>query len=177
MILEIGKKDWVSVLPGIAETINTTRPSCLPSHVTPYEVWFRRKPIWLGIPTPTSGIASSSIVTNISIAPVDLDDDTNDTDVLPYDDDVDPDYMLSELHRRVFLYNAKEAEKVARRGGQKLTYEVGQIVLLAIPLKNRLSVEATRLPCRILTVVKEVYTLLSQHGPSRAVTRALLCLQ
>jgi len=56
---------------------------------------------------------------------VDLDDDANDTNILPYDDDIDPDYMLSELHRRVFLHNAKEAGKVARRGGQKLTYKVG----------------------------------------------------
>ena len=95
------------------------------------------------------------------MALVDLDNNANDTNILPYNDDVDPNYMLLELHRRVFLYNAKEAGKVARRGGQKLTYEVGQIVLLAILLKNRLSIEATRLPCRILTVIKEAYTLLS----------------
>jgi hypothetical protein len=73
--------------------------------------------------------------------------------------------MLSELHRRVFLHNAKEAGKLARKRGQTLTYKVGQIVLLAIPSKNRLSVETTRLPCRILTVVKGAYTLLSQHSP------------
>ena len=75
--------------------------------------------------------------------------------------------MLSELHRRVFLHNAKEARKLARKGGTTLIYEVGQIVLFAILFKNRLSVEATRLPCRILTVVKGAYTLLSQHGPFR----------
>jgi hypothetical protein len=158
--LEIGKKDWVKALPGIAETINTTRPSGLPSHVTPYEVWFGRKPIWLGFPAYTPIIASSSTVTGMSAAPVE--DDSN---ILPDDDEVDPDYMLSELHRRVFLHNAKEAGKLARKGGETLTYEVGQIVLLAIPPKNRLSIEATRLPCRILTVVKGAYTLLSQYGP------------
>jgi hypothetical protein len=73
--------------------------------------------------------------------------------------------MLSELHRRVFLHNAKEAGKLARKGGETLTYEVGQIVLLAIPPKNSLAVEAIRLPCRILTVIKGAYTLLSQHSP------------
>ena len=51
------------------------------------------------------------------------------------------------------------------KGGKKLTYKVGQIILLAIPLKNRLSAEATRLPCRILMVIKGAYTLLSQHSP------------
>ena len=40
-ILEIGKKDWIDALPGITETINTTRPFGLPSHVTPFKVWFR----------------------------------------------------------------------------------------------------------------------------------------
>jgi hypothetical protein len=44
-ILEIGKKEWIDALPSIIETINTTRPSGLPSYVTPYKVWFGRKPI------------------------------------------------------------------------------------------------------------------------------------
>jgi hypothetical protein len=88
----------------------------------------------------------------------------SDSNVLLDDDKVDSDYMLLKLYRRVFLYNAKEAGKLARKGGETLTYEVGQIVLFAIPPKNRLSVETTRLPCRILTVVKGAYTLLSQHG-------------
>jgi hypothetical protein len=47
------------------------------------------------------------------------------------------------------------------KGGKKLIYKAGQIVLLAIPLKNRLTIEATRLPCRILTIIKGAYTLLS----------------
>jgi hypothetical protein len=100
----------------------------------------------------------------MSIAPVEVDSD-KDSDVLPINDKVDPDYMLLELHHRVFLYNAKKARKLVRKRGKTLTYVVGQIVLLAIPPKNRLSVEATCLPCRILTVVKGAYTLLSQHGP------------
>jgi hypothetical protein len=47
------------------------------------------------------------------------------------------------------------------KGGKKLTYKVGQIVLLTIPLKNHLSVEATRLLYCILMVIKGAYTLLS----------------
>jgi hypothetical protein len=101
----------------------------------------------------------------MSATPIEEVEGESDSDVLLDDDKVDPDYMLLELHRRVFLYNAKEAGKLARKGGATLTYEVGQIVLFAILPKNRLSVEAIRLPCRILTVVKGAYTLLSQHGP------------
>jgi hypothetical protein len=88
-----------------------------------------------------------------------------DFDVLSDDDEIDPNYILSELHCRVFLHNAKEARKLARKGDETLTYIVSQIVLFTIPLKNRLSIEATRLPCRILTVVKGAYTLLSQYSP------------
>jgi hypothetical protein len=42
---------------------------------------------------------------------------TTDSDILSDDEEFDPDYMLSELHRRVFLHNAKEAGKLARKGG------------------------------------------------------------
>jgi hypothetical protein len=48
------------------------------------------------------------------MALVDLDDNTNSTNILPYNNDVNPNYML---YHRVFLYNAKEARKVAYKGG------------------------------------------------------------
>jgi hypothetical protein len=51
------------------------------------------------------------------MALMDLDQEDNDTNVLSNNDEVDPDYMLLELHRRVFLHNAKEAGKLARKGG------------------------------------------------------------
>jgi hypothetical protein len=100
----------------------------------------------------------------MSIALVEV-DNNKDFNVLLNDNKVDPNYMLLELYYWVFLYNAKEARKLAWKGGKTLTYIVGQIVLLAIPLKNRLSIKATRLLCRILTVVRGAYTLLSQYGP------------
>jgi hypothetical protein len=105
--------------------------------------------------------SSSLTATRMSAALVEEVEGEDSSNVLPDDDEVNPDYILSELHRRVFLHNAKEAGKLARKGGETLTYEVGQIVLLAIPPKNRLLVEVTCLPYRILTVVKGAYTLLS----------------
>jgi hypothetical protein len=53
----------------------------------------------------------------MSITPVDLNKENNDANVLPDDNEVDPNYMLSELYCRVFLYNTKEARKLARKGG------------------------------------------------------------
>jgi len=68
---------------------------------------------------------------------------------------------LSKLHRRVFLYNVKEAVKIVYKSSEKLIYKTRQIVLFIILLKNRLFIKATRLPCRILIVIKSAYTLLS----------------
>ena len=114
--------------------------------------------------TSASGIASSSIV----IALREVEDNTNNkANILPKREEtnINEDYMLLELYYQVFLYNAKEAGKLARKRGENLIYKAGQIVLLTIPHKNRLLIEATRLPCRILIVIKGVYTLLSQYGP------------
>jgi hypothetical protein len=113
--------------------------------------------MWLGFYTNTPIIASSSIVI------VEVNNNSNDLPGLK--DDVDLDYILLELYRRVLAYNVKEAEKMVYKGGKKLIYKAGQIVLLAIPLKNRLTIEATRLPYHILTIIKGAYTLLSQHSP------------
>jgi hypothetical protein len=74
--------------------------------------------------TSASGIASSSTVIVLG----EVEDNTDDeADILleREETDIDKDYMLSELHRRVFLYNVKEAGKLARRGGENLIYEAG----------------------------------------------------
>jgi len=69
--------------------------------------------------------------------------------------------MLLKLYYQVFLYNTKEARKLAYKRGENLIYKAGQIVLLTIPYKNRLLIKATRLPYYILIVIKGAYTLLS----------------
>jgi hypothetical protein len=54
---------------------------------------------------------------------------------------------------------------MVKKGGPKRTFILGQFVLLAIPLKNRLSTKASRLPCRVIKVVRNAYGLLSAQGP------------
>ena len=73
-------------------------------------------------------------------------------------------YLLLELTRWVVAQNTINATKLAAKGGANKTYSIGQIVSLVIPLKNRLLVEATRLPYRVLKVTKGAYTLLSFYG-------------
>ena len=38
---------WFHLLPELQEVTNTTGSRILPNHVTPFEVWFGRKPHWL----------------------------------------------------------------------------------------------------------------------------------
>jgi hypothetical protein len=142
---ESGEKEWVKHLPQLAEVINTTRPSCLPAHVTPYEVFFGRKPWWL-LPEEF---------------PVEL--PVN--EVVPEEvNSEDESYLLTELSKRVRVNNLREQEKMQKKGGPALAYVLNQTVLLAIPPKNRLSAKATRLPCRIQEVRTTGYILLSQFG-------------
>ena len=44
---EYNTTEWVRFLPEISRVVNTTRPSCLPARVTPFEGFFGRKPHWL----------------------------------------------------------------------------------------------------------------------------------
>jgi len=71
---------------------------------------------------------------------------------------------LSELNRRVTEKNVKVAEKMVAKGGLKTTFTVGQFVTLAIPPKNRLLTEGSRLPCRIVKSVRGAYALLCIYG-------------
>jgi hypothetical protein len=43
-----GRSDWVALLPELALVINTTTTRALPRNKTPFEVWFGRKPRWIG---------------------------------------------------------------------------------------------------------------------------------
>ena len=86
------------MLLSIIEIINITRSSGLPSYITSYKVQFRQKLIQLEILTPASRIASSLTVTRMSMAPVEA-NSNSDSNVLPDDNEVDPNYMLLELHR------------------------------------------------------------------------------
>jgi hypothetical protein len=74
--------------------------------------------------TSASRIASSS--TAIALGEVE-DNTNNEADILPKREEtnINEDYILLELYRRVFLHNAKEARKLARRGGENLIYKAG----------------------------------------------------
>jgi hypothetical protein len=151
---ETGSKQWKRYLPIIEDVMNNTTLSCLPARVTPNEVWFGRK-AW----GPSLKVADSEGETDSE------DEDSEEEEQLNSEDEAILLSGLSDLSKRVMEKNAKNGEKMVKKGGIKKTYIVGQLVLLAIPPKNRLSTEATRLPCRVIKVVRNAYALLSAHGP------------
>ena len=44
---ESNTTEFVRFLPKIANVVNMTRPSCLPTRVMPFDVFFGRRPHWL----------------------------------------------------------------------------------------------------------------------------------
>jgi len=79
---------------------------------------------------------------------------------------------LLKLNRRVTEKNVQVAEKMVTKGGSKTTFAIGQFVTLAIPPKNRLSTEASRLPCRIVRSIRGAYGLLCAHGSLKGLHQA-----
>ena len=139
-------------LPEIALVINTSKCSALPSHVTPYEVHFSRKPHWIGAP------------------PLE-EKDSNDEDSINSGDDNEypptdvDDIELTEIEAQIVKNNLKVHEQMAKKGALEITYYKGDLVTLKIPVKLRLVGELVRLPVCIIKVVRSrQYSLMSKHG-------------
>ena len=81
-----------------------------------------------------------------------------------HDNATNKEYLLSKLHCCVFYNNEVNIAKAATKKSDSQVFTISQIVLLAIPAKNRLTSEAPRLLYRVIKVIKGVYTLLSQFG-------------
>jgi len=83
--------------------INTTSTQALPQNKTPFEVWFGRKPRWLGIELDTNNNTNNGV-----------DDDIDDDVDANVDDDVDDDNtdgnsdpVLTEIEARVVANDAR----------------------------------------------------------------------
>ena len=129
--------------------MNTTTLSCLPSRVTPDEIWFGRKAWGPSLKVMDNG----DEITNSDEGDQEEEDPNSEDETFLL-------AKLSELNRRVTEKNVQVAEKMVTKGGSKTTFAIGQFVTLAIPPKNRLSTEASRLPCRIVRFIRGAYGLL-----------------
>jgi hypothetical protein len=63
---------------------------------------------------------------------------------------------------------------MVKKGGQAKTFKIKQYILLAILPKNRLSGEAARLACRIYTIAREAYTIISKDDQIKGLHQALI---
>jgi hypothetical protein len=119
--------------------------------MTPFEVWYGRPPT-----QQTPSKALSSLVTT-------KEKEDDESESAKENKDNTQEYLFTKLHKKVFAHNALKAIKYAKREGKQTSYNLNQIVLLAIPRKNRLTIKASRLPAQVIKIVKGAYTLLSQH--------------
>jgi hypothetical protein len=159
---EYNTKEFIRFLPEIARVVNTTRPSCLPALITPFQVFFGRKPYWLTDP-----------LLNVNNQPIDEEgnmllqlEPDNDNYEYQETDIEDVTHILTELERQIKQSNARTAARMVTKVNKKMKiFTNGSIVSLAIHYKLRLKPEAKRLLCRITKVVKNQYTLICAAGP------------
>jgi hypothetical protein len=134
---------------------------CLPAWITPFEVFFGRKPHWL---TESLLNVDNKAVDEHGNALPQEEPDSNDE--YEETDTEASEYILTQLEHSIRQSNARTAARMVRKAGGKLkVFANGSIVSLAIPPKWRLRTEAKRLLCWITKVVKNQYTLICSVGP------------
>ena len=135
----------VDLLLELALTINTTTSYALPRNKTPFEVWFGRKPHWIGEPQPTqaeTGFYDIDANTNND------DQDYNNND---QEDNSDVDLVLTEIETRVVANNARiHARMIKAHNGKSKEFKTSDIATLKIRSKLRLKTKAIRLLVRVL---------------------------
>jgi hypothetical protein len=132
----------------------------LPARVTPFEVFFGRKPHWL-----------TASLLNVDNNPVDehgneLPQDKAESGSEYEETDTEAaDFILTELECSIRQSNARTAARMVKKAsGKSKVYTNRTIILLAILPKLRLQIEAKRLLCRITKVVKNRYILICSVG-------------
>jgi hypothetical protein len=169
---EYNTTEWVRFLPEIARVVNSTRPSSLPARMTPYEVFFGRKPHWLTEPflnVDNRRVDENGVLLLRQEADNredGSDEGSNSDNEYPETDTKAEGYILTELERQIKQSNARTAARMVKKVGGKLrVYTKNAIVSLAIPAKLRLKTEAKRLLYWITKVVRNRYTLICSVSP------------
>jgi hypothetical protein len=130
--------------------INTTKSYSLPSHQTPFEVYFGWKPHWIGTVLQESDQTS-----------VDGDDDDSD-----YPETDLEDLELTEIEAQVVANNLNVQSRMAKKATASTIFKAGDLATLKILPKLRLTGELLRLLVRVIRPVRGgvQYKLMSKHG-------------
>jgi hypothetical protein len=141
----------------LALVINTTSTWALPRNKTPFEVFFGRKPRWIGAEL-------------LPLEPLEDEDDgmgvegDSDSDS-DSESDGDEDLVLTEIEAQVVAHDARlHAQMIKANSGRSALFTEGTIATLQIPLKLRLATEPSRLPVRVLEYKNGQYKLQCRHG-------------
>jgi hypothetical protein len=158
---------WVHLIPQIAWIINTTYPDSLPPGVTPYKVWFGRKPPLVNPYTPPNVPPQALEEGEHSQEAEQEADEEADKEADKEGDNQEGDDEVEEptLNQRVTAYIKKSNTSIVKKkGGKSIQYELQEVVTLKIPPKLMVGPEVRRLPVRILEVQEKGYRLVSQYG-------------
>jgi hypothetical protein len=134
---------------------------CLPAWITPFEVFFGRKPHWLT--ESLLNVDNEAVDEHRNAFPQ---EEPNSDDEYKETDTEASEYVLTQLEHSIRQSNARTAARIVKKASGKLkVFANGSIVSLAIPPKWRLRTKAKRLLCWITKVVKNQYTLICSVGP------------
>ncbi|PQE07320.1 Ribonuclease H-like domain protein [Rutstroemia sp. NJR-2017a WRK4] len=185
---------WAHLIPDIAWVINTTRPESLPPGVTPYEVWFGRKPPSIPLAPQVPLQLDPQFNTPQALEEEQQDEgqqdeeqqdegqqdegqqdegqqDEGQQDEGGDDEGGDDEVEEPTLNQRVTAHiNKSNASMVKKKGGKSVQYKVQEVATLKIPPKLIVGPELRRLPVRIIEVQEKGYRLVYQYSK-------LTCLQ
>jgi len=151
---DTGIHSWMVLLPLIAWVINTTSTPALPRGVTPYEVWFGRKP-------PTDFQEQKEELRRVGEEGVTRSGEEAEEGLFVdehfQEEEEQEDMILSELTKRVKEHMVKQ--QVKKAGAKALVFEAQETATLLIPKAYRFSSEPTRIPVRVLKKLPKVRSL------------------
>jgi transposase InsO family protein len=145
--VEFGTSKFVMFLKPIQLILNTSQTAELPDRKTPFDVWFGRKPGFIR-PKINEIFDGDTNETRMEA--------TNDLEADGFqwvdfrEDDIEYERrVLTEAENRVHQHNAHRATRYGKNNPVAPSFAIGDLVTLVVHLRQRLSNESTRLPCRI----------------------------
>lgn len=171
-----GQTGFTKYIPIHMEIYNSTLTRVLPLGVTPYGVMFGRER------RVSETIGGTRATITHEIEEISDNDTASESTSLRSHHSVDTLVIaqageITQIEARVSSRNKSTRAQMRKQGGERTDYKVGDIVLLLIHKKQRLSIEDRRIPARVITVRKTGYGLLSEVGQLHGLHQATLLIK
>ena len=151
----------------ITWVINIILTFALLRGITPYEVWFGRKPpsdfqvYKERVPRRARTAVGEEVEEGVGeVIEVEVEEEENFVDEDLAQEQAEEGMILSELTKRVAEHVKKQNEKIVKKvKAKELVFEVQEIATLQIPKQYRFSTEPARIPVRVLEHAAKVSNL------------------